>query len=95
MTKYLVKYNHTNDSIPSHLTSSPRLIQDLCHRYLIEDHVVLTNLPMAPHRYMCGRAAISVRDCITDMLGRGVPIELYGTWQNPSTGSIVNMVWRC
>jgi hypothetical protein len=41
--------------------------------------VVNPNLPTAPRRDISGHAAISVRDCIKDMLAYGVPIELYGT----------------
>jgi hypothetical protein len=70
-------------------------MQDIRNRYLAGDRAMIPNLPTAPCRDIAGDADISVRDCIKDMLVRGVPIELYGTWEKPYTGSTVSIVRQC
>jgi hypothetical protein len=88
----IVKYSHIHDAVPSHFTTPPQTVQGLRHRYLIGDHGMLPNLPTAPRRDIYGHVAIYVRDCIKDILRHGVPIELYGTWEKPYTGSTITMV---
>jgi hypothetical protein len=73
MTKDLIKHKHKNESVPSHFTIFGRRS---CH------DSQPTNGAKQPHRDIAGHAATSVRDCIKDMVGHGVPIELRGTWEN-------------